>query len=288
MSPRSAAAQQGLPQTHVTRRPWGFVAAVICGLSLLLFLLGLRLEGASAASFWGQSFGIAATVVMILAALLSLRKRAQSLFLRMGLGTTRAWMEIHLVSGVVFGALVLFHTGFSLPTGLFYWSLWTLSLYTVVSGVLGVLVQKLVPRLLSSGLTTEVVYERAGELVEDIRERSDELASKTSPTVATAYQRELRGVLERLRPRWIYFFDIGGGKRRYERMFTHLRSRLGADEHQTRQTLDELERLFVAKLEIDAGVTLQRALRWWVWAHVPPSMLLCGFVVAHIVTVSSV
>ncbi len=285
MSPRSAAAQESLPHTRAARRPWGFVAAVICAVAFLLFLVGLRLDGASAGSLWGRSFGIGAAVALGLAAILSWRRRAQSLFLRLGLGTTRTWMEIHLASGVVFGVLVLLHTSFSLPNGFFSWCLWSLSLYTVATGVLGVIVQRLVPRLLASGLTTEVVYERAGELVDDIRDRCDALAADASPTLSAAYQREMRGKLERLRPRWIYFFDISGGKKRYERMFAHLHGRLGSDEQ---QQLDELESLFVAKLEIDAGVTLQRALRWWIWAHVPPSILLCGFVVVHIVAVTSI
>ena len=39
------------------------------------------------------------------------------------------------------------------------------------------------------------------------------------------------------------------------------------------------------KLELDVHRTLQRPLRWWLYVHVPPSVLLLALVAVHLVTV---
>ena len=49
--------------------------------------------------------------------------------------------------------------------------------------------------------------------------------------------------------------------------------------------IDLLERDYRTKLEIDAHYTLQRALRWWLWLHVPASLVLLVFVAVHLFTV---
>ena len=41
----------------------------------------------------------------------------------------------------------------------------------------------------------------------------------------------------------------------------------------------------LAKLEIDAHYTLQRALRGWLYFHAPPSLLLLALVAVHVATV---
>jgi hypothetical protein len=52
-----------------------------------------------------------------------------------------------------------------------------------------------------------------------------------------------------------------------------------------REKLDELERLYRAKLEIDAHFTLQRPLRWWLYAHLPPAIVLLALLLLHLYTV---
>ena len=39
------------------------------------------------------------------------------------------------------------------------------------------------------------------------------------------------------------------------------------------------------KLEIDAHYTLQQALRWWLYAHLPASFVLLVFILLHLYTV---
>jgi hypothetical protein len=52
-----------------------------------------------------------------------------------------------------------------------------------------------------------------------------------------------------------------------------------------KEKLGEIERLYKTKLEIDAHYTLQQALRWWLYAHVPTSMVMTFLVILHLFTV---
>ena len=61
-----------------------------------------------------------------------------------------------------------------------------------------------------------------------------------------------------------------------------MRPLVAADE-QTK--LDQLQTLYQTKLEIDAHFTLQKALRWWLYAHAPPSIVMIGLLGFHIFTV---
>jgi len=52
-----------------------------------------------------------------------------------------------------------------------------------------------------------------------------------------------------------------------------------------RTKLTELEQLHSAKLDIDAHFTLQKALRGWLYLHVPVSVVALGLLGFHIFTV---
>ena len=55
--------------------------------------------------------------------------------------------------------------------------------------------------------------------------------------------------------------------------------RLGGED---RGKLDRLEAMFRSKLELDAHYSLQRALRWWLLAHVPFTLVLVFLVIVHV------
>ena len=174
------------------------------------------------------------------------------------------------------------HSAFRLPSGWVNWWLWALALWTVVSGVGGRLLQRWIPQVLASGLSTEVLYERIPALVEGLRGRAEAIAEESDEAVRSLYLRSLAADLEAPRRRWIYFFDITGGVSRRLSEFVHLRPLL-ADEEGAR--LAELEGLYRTKLEIDAHYTLQQALRWWLYAHLPVSFVLLVFILLHLYTV---
>ena len=82
--------------------------------------------------------------------------------------------------------------------------------------------------------------------------------------------------------RLIYYLDVTGGIQARTEQFDYLRALLPADEQ---QKLDDLQAMYKTKLEIDAHYTLQKALRWWLYLHVPVSLVLIVLLALHIFAV---
>ena len=263
-------------------RRWRFVfvlAILLCGGLLVANLLLAELRPDNA---WGLGYGIAAAVLLLAVALFGGRRRTMRAASRWRLGSSSAWLRFHLYGGALFLLLMLLHSGFGLPNGALTVWLWGLSLWTSLSGAVGLSLQRWIPRMLASGLSIEVLYERIPELVDEIRQRAERLVESASEPIRALYAREVAPALAAPRNRWIYFLDVTGGVRSRLLEFDHLRELLGAEE---RNKLHELQRLFETKLEIDAHYTLQRPLRWWLYLHVPTSLILVLLVALHVFTV---
>jgi len=259
---------------------WGFVASTV--LCLLIYLLNTVLSEVNPGNWWGITYGTLASLLMAGAGAISIRRRSMNLAARRPLGRSSVWLQFHLYGGTLALVLVFMHSGFRIPTGSLNWWLWFLSIWVVISGLFGVALQKVIPRILSSALAVEVVYERIPELVGEISKDCKKLAEKCSEPVRLFYSKSLETVLASPEPKFIYCIDITGGIQSRIREFDFLRRVLSSDE---REKLDQLESLVKTKFEIDAQYTLQRALRWWLYTHVPVSLLLLVMIGLHLYTV---
>ncbi len=270
-----------LPKGKRQRKtPWLFwLALVALALALLVNLLFFELRPGNA---WGMAYGIAAALIMLGVFGIVPRRRTMRLSSRLRLGRASFWLNFHIYGGTLFLLLMFMHAGMRPPVGALTLWLWILSIWTVVSGWAGFLLQRWIPRVLSSGLSIEVNYDRIPELIQDIRERADRLIETCDEPIRTFYQRELASVMEAPRRRLIYFIDITGGIQNRVGSLDFLRGFLNPSE---KKKLAQLERLYKTKLEIDAHYTLQQALRWWLYGHVPFSLIMLVFVGLHIFTV---
>jgi hypothetical protein len=113
-------------------------------------------------------------------------------------------------------------------------------------------------------------------------ERAEALVELSGESVRRYYREALATMMSGPQPRLIYFVDVTGGIQQQVRDFDYLSRFADPDEG---QRLAELRDLFRTKLEVDAHYTLQRALRWWVYGHVPLVGLLVVLVAAHIATI---
>lgn len=262
------------------RRHWLFAAAVLaCAAAWLAnVLLGEVRPGSS----WALGYGAAALVLLLVAAGYGFRRRAMKLASRTRAGSSSSWLAVHVYGGGVFLLLVLLHSGFRLPSGWVTWWLFGLSWWVVLGGLGGLFLQRWIPQLLTSGLAVEAHYDRVPELVAGVRERAEKLAASSPPPVQELYERVVAPELAAPRRRALYFLDITGGVQARLREFNHLERFLPPDE---REQLGELERLLRTKLELDAHYTLQLPLRWWLYLHLPASLLLSVFVILHLVAV---
>ena len=256
------------------------------GILLLALLAGARALGTGGGvrpgGPVGMACGILAALLLLAAALYGARRRTMATSSRWRLGSARTWLRVHLYSGALFLFLLLMHSGFRWPEGLFSWALWLLSLWVVATGFFGLFLQRWIPRVLTSGLSLEAHYDRIPELVEEIRTRAATLATHAEGPLRTLYRQQLAPVLATPMPRMIYFLDVSGGSRTGLRELEYLRSLLPGDE---KERLVQLEKLYRSKLELDAHYTLQRALRSWLWLHLPASLALVALVILHILTV---
>jgi hypothetical protein len=80
-------------------------------------------------------------------------------------------------------------------------------------------------------------------------------------------------------PRLIYYIDVTGGIQSRVKQFEFLRRVLSANE---KETLDKIQDMYKTKLELDAHYSLQRALRWWLYTHVPLSLVLLLMIALHV------
>lgn len=227
---------------------------------------------------WGWGYGIAATVLFVGVMAYALRRR----LMRFRPGRTFHYLQFHVYGGTLFLLLLFMHTGFQVPHGVLTWWLWFFSLWIVLSGLAGVVLQKWIPTLLASGLDVEVNYDRIPELTEELHERAEDLASETGPEVRRFYRRKLSDTMEAPRFRPLFFFDVSGGRTAPTRQFEHLRRVLPSEQ---KDDLDELEQIAETKHQIDAHYTLQTPLRWWLYLHLPVGILLIALIGLHIFTV---
>lgn len=258
----------------------GFLAAA--GLCVTAFLVNLTFFEVSPANSWGLAYGISAAVLLLLVSLYGVRRRSMRLAAKIRLGKTRSWLYLHLYGGSLFLLLMLMHSGFAVPSGAITFWLWVLSLWTALSGFAGLALQQWLPRVLGSGLQIEVLYERIPELVGEIRSKAEALVATCSEPVQTLYARSVAPALAGPQQRLGFFLDITGGRSDGLRQLEFLRDLLAAEEQ---EKLKELAHLYRTKKQIDAHFTLQKALRWWLWAHVPVSIVLWVLLVLHLFTV---
>lgn len=273
--------RRGRALRSVQRPAWlaGFLG--VAALALALYAVGAVLTEVTPGSAWGRTWGVAAAVSFAALLVLGARRR-----LPLGapgwLGRDRAqaWVQFHVYGGALFGLFLLFHTGGQRPRGTVLTLLWAASWWLVASGLMGVVLRKWLPRVMASGLATEVVYERIPELAAEIEARVKKLGAGASPPLADYCRRLLPG-LGRPRRRWRCVIDPGAGHSRIRSEIAFLRPLVPESE---RARADELGELLVTRLELDAHWTLQGLLRGWLRLHLPVAFVAAALLVVHLVT----
>jgi len=261
---------------------WLTVFLIATAACLLIYLLNAVFAEIRPYNWWGLTYGTLASILMAGAGLYAVRRRMVKTALSWRLGRNQTWLQFHLYGGTLALLLTLMHSGFRVPSGALDWWLWFLSLWVTASGILGVLLQKWIPKILTSGLAMEVVYERIPELINEIRGKSEQLIQTCADPVKDFYRKNIAVALVNTQPRLIYYVDVTGGIQSRLKQFEYLRRFLPSDE---KDKLDRLELYYRTKLEIDAHYTLQKTMRWWMYTHVPLSLVLLILIGFHLFAV---
>jgi hypothetical protein len=153
-----------------TQRGWALASLAILAIGAIAYAVYAQraAAGPRGGSAVGLVFGVVGFGFMIFAALLGARKRVPT----WRLGRAQAWMRGHLWLGLLSLPLILFHGGFHFGGTLTRVLMWLL-IITVVSGVFGAVLQNYLPRMMTTDVPLETIYDEIGNVRSALREEAD-------------------------------------------------------------------------------------------------------------------
>ena len=227
--------------------------------------------------------GYALFAVILALAFFKARKR----LLVLPLGTVRDWMLGHVVLGFLSVLLYFQHTGTLWPGGHYEQAIAIVFYAVAVSGIAGYALQRVLPHRLAD-LEGEVIYERIPAEVAALREEIEELIFKAvkelgSDTLGRYYTESLEWFF--WRPRFLAAHLLGSGRSVgwIRGRITALRRYLNDGE---REYLARIEEIALRKNRLDAHYALQSVLKFWLFLHVPASVLLVLLGCWHLLVVN--
>jgi hypothetical protein len=292
-----------------THRKWFIGSLTGLALAAIVYVPYSRSpQGASGGTTMGLIYGSVASAFMLFAGLLGARKKVPI----WRVGRAQAWMRGHLWLGFVSFPLIVFHSGFHFGVGLTKALMW-LFVVVFISGIVGVVLQHFMPKLITQRIPLETIYEQIGRIRLQLLEEATTLVNEASAalkgnvsqateqqlaasasagtmgglTVASGLQvdREASAELVEFFRRELQPFISQSGSRglalgsrnRAQDMFQQLRLLLPPNLH---STVDDLENICEEKREIDQQARYHRILHGWLLVHIPVSyaLLLLGAV----------
>ena len=153
-----------------SQRGWALASLTILAISAVAYTVysSASPQGARGGSAIGLAFGVMGFAFMVFAALLGARKRVPT----WRVGRAQAWMRGHLWLGFLALPLILFHGGFHFGGTLTQVLMWLL-IITVLSGVFGAALQHYIPRVMTSDVPLETIYDEIGRVRTLLREEAD-------------------------------------------------------------------------------------------------------------------
>lgn len=153
-----------------TQRGWAIASLVIFAVFTAVYVAYAvhAASGPQGGSPLGLTFGVIGFGFMILAALLGARKRVPT----WRIGRAQAWMRGHLWLGLLSLPMILFHGGFHFGGTLTRLLMWLL-MVTVASGVIGAALQHYVPRVMTTDVKLETIYDEIGNVRKLLLEEAD-------------------------------------------------------------------------------------------------------------------
>lgn len=146
-----------------------FIAIAILLLTVsYLFYVAFTPGRVSGGTVPGLIYGSLAMAIMIFASLLGARKKVPA----WRIGRATAWMKGHIWLSILLVPLVLFHSGFRIG-GPLTALLWILFGIVTVSGLVGLLFQQFLPRLMTEQVAMETVYDQIDHVIAQLRYEAD-------------------------------------------------------------------------------------------------------------------
>ncbi len=156
-----------------THKRWFVVTLVLAVAAVAVYVFFDRrapggLTGGSTVGLW---YGTVAAGLMIYAGLLSYHRRRMK---TKRLGNRQTWLRGHIWLGLLSGVFAVLHSGCSLG-GPLERVLWGVLTGVLASGVVGFVLQNVLPRLLTTRVACEAPYEQIPHIVQVMRGKADVL-----------------------------------------------------------------------------------------------------------------
>jgi hypothetical protein len=273
-----------------THRKWLIASVIILGVSTFVYIAYAASSpaGPTGGSATGLTFGIVGFAFMIFAGLLAARKKVAI----WRLGRAQAWLRGHLWLGLLTLPMIFFHAGFQFG-GVLTKVLMILLITVVASGLFGAALQHYMPRLMTSEVPMETIFEQIDHVREQLVAEADALVDGIcGPTqiedvalsgggavaVATAapaavlplrdfYTRQLRPFLLHEPLRHLSLSDRTDSSR----IFDGLRTVLPSDAQDVTRKLEEI---CEEERQLRRQVRMHHWLHGWLLLHVPLSLAL--------------
>jgi len=287
-----------------THKPWLIITAVLLIVAAILYVVYAAGApgGPRGGSALGLTFGIVGYGMMLYAGLLGARKKVPT----WRLGKTKTWMRGHIWLGLLSLPVILFHGGFSWRgplTAVMMWLFFTV----IVSGILGAVIQHFVPRMMTTRVPMETIYEEIPHVRAQLCEEADKLVAavcgpmdgeqpaepeETQPAAAVALLVDIEQE-DRARFRDIYKTKVRpflenpespgselANPTRSAEVFDSLRKLLVP---QVRGVLDDLENICEEEHQLSRQIKIYQWLHGWLVVHVPLSIALLVLGAVHAV-----
>jgi len=279
-----------------THKPWAIITLVLLLIGAVAYVIYARRApgGPSGGSAMGLTFGIIGYGMMLYAGLLGARKKKPI----WRIGRTQTWMRGHLWLGLLSLPVILFHGGFAFRGPLTAVLMW-LFFIVIGSGILGAVFQHYLPRVMTSRIPMETIYEEIPHVRTQLRAEADQLvaavcgpvdpvASATpglpgqQPAAMTAVidieaddRNHFREVyMQKVRP----FLDNPEAKeaeladqRRANELFESLHRMMATPVH---GIIEDLQNICEEERQLNRQIRIYQWLHGWLLVHVPLSIAL--------------
>ena len=246
-----------------THRPWlaGTILAFLA-VAIVYVLYALQAPGGPrGGTAIGLGFGIAGYGVMLFEGLLGVRKKVPV----WRLGRAQTWMRGHLWLGMLTLPLIIFHAGFAYR-GALTAVLMVLLVIVIASGILGAILQHYLPRMITTRVPMETIYEEIPHVRSQLREEAEQLVA----TLAVEAEHD-----DKVRFREIYATSIRPYLEAPETaaspLFPSLRRATPEAFH---PALEDLENICEEERQLSRQRRLYHWLHAWLLVHVPLSIAL--------------
>lgn len=200
--------------------------------------------------------------------------------------TNAAWMQVHIYAGLLSIVLFLFHVDWSIPTGAFERVLGTIFVLIALSGIVGIVFIRRLPRRLARR-GEEVIWERIPKFLVQLREDAEAVVEESARETKSASLRDfyimhLNDLFEKPRHGFLHLIASDRPATAIQREFNNLFRFLNDQE---RGYAEKLHGLVRQKSDLDFHYALQLTLKSWLLFHVPVTYSLLILAVVHLILV---